>query len=96
MQRVVFPSHFCWRSCIFHYQPKRQRDRFDRRCWRFPCNLLLVHNHQCLKLVQKEQEKQERRSTRKWTYIVFAVLQMPEKHEEEEDEETNPEWQVLD
>ena len=42
VQRVVSPSHFCWRSCIFHYQPRWQRDRLDRRRCRFPCNLLLV------------------------------------------------------
>ena len=101
---AVQPIAVGFQCCSCCGQPGRKRPTCS-------CHKKTGKIHQCLKLYQKEQEKQaeqeklaqkgqekqaERRSTRKWTYIVFAMLQMPEKHEEEEDEETNPEWQVID
>ena len=37
-------------------------------------------------------ERQERRSTRKWIYFVFAMMQKPE----EEEEGADAEWKIID
>ena len=41
-------------------------------------------------------ERQERRSTRKWIYFVFAMMQKPEEGEEEEGEEADAQWKIID
>ena len=80
-----------FQCCSCCGQPGRKRPTCS-------CHKKTRKNHQCLKFIQKEHEQQERRSTRKWIYFAFAMLQMPEKQEleEEEDEEAEAEWKVID
>ena len=86
---AVQPIAVGFQCCSCCGQPGRKRPTCS-------CHKKTGKIHQCLKILQKEQEKQERRSTRKWIYLAFALLQMPEKQEEEQDEETDPEWRVID